>query len=155
MTDTHNISRRQFVEAAGFGLAPVALAWLLQREASAAPVKPNIHRQEFTLKARQPDHEPKATAMISLFMQGGPSQVDLLAPKPILNRLNGQKFPGKIKYDNAAQASSKTLGSPWKFAKYGECGTDVSELLPNTAGVVDDLVVVRSMRTTSLSNVPK
>jgi hypothetical protein len=148
MNTTNLLSRRQFVETAGFGLAPIALAWLLQNEqASAAPVKPNIHRQEFTLKPRQPDHEPKATAMISLFMQGGPSQVDLLDPKPVLNRLNGQKFPGKIKYDNAAQASSKTLGSPWKFAKYGECGTDVSELLPNIAGVVDDLVVVRSMRT--------
>ncbi|MDA0588919.1 MAG: DUF1501 domain-containing protein [Planctomycetota bacterium] len=148
MNEASQFSRRQFVEAAGFGLAPVALAWLLQKEqASAAPMKPNINRQEFTLKARQPDHEPKATAMISLFMQGGPSQVDLLDPKPVLNRLNGQKFPGKIKYDNAAQASSKTLGSPWKFAKYGECGTDVSELLPHTAGVVDDIVVVRSMHT--------
>ena len=145
---SENLSRRQFVETAGFGLAPVALAWLLQQErVSAAPVKPNIHRQEFTLKARQPDHEPKATAMISLFMQGGPSQVDLLDPKPELNRLNGQKFPGKIKYDNAAQASSKTLGSPWRFAKYGDCGTDVSELLPNIAGIADDMVVVRSMRT--------
>ena len=56
------ISRRQFTQA-GFGLAPVALAWLLQQEqAKAAPVKPDIHRQEFTLKARKPDHEPKATA---------------------------------------------------------------------------------------------
>jgi len=140
-------SRRQFTQA-GFGLAPVALAWLLQQEqAKAAPVKPNIHRQEFTLKARKPDHEPRATAMISLFMQGGPSQVDLLDPKPELNRLNGQKFPGKIKYDNAAQASSKTLGTPWKFARHGECGSDFSELIPNIAGVADDIVVVRSMHT--------
>ncbi len=73
--------------------------------------------------------------------------MDLMDPKPELNRLDGQKFPGKIKYDNAAQASSKVLGSPWKFAKHGECGTDVSELLPNIAGVVDDILVIRSMHT--------
>jgi len=54
--------------------------------------------------------------MISLFMQGGPSHVDLFDPKPKLTELDGKPFPGQIKYDNAAQASSRVLGSPWKFA---------------------------------------
>ena len=85
--------------------------------------------------------------MISMFMQGGPSQIDLLDPKPILNKLHMQKFPGKIKYDNAAQASSRVFGSPWKFEKYGEHGTDVSELLPHFATIVDDALVIRSMHT--------
>ena len=85
--------------------------------------------------------------MISMFMQGGPSQIDLLDPKPLLNELHMQKFPGKIKYDNAAQASSKVFGSPWKFAKYGEHGTDVSELLPHLSEIVDDVLVIRSMHT--------
>jgi hypothetical protein len=89
--------------------------------------------------------------MISLFMQGGPSQVDLFDPKPKLNELDGKPFPGSIKYDNAAQASSKVLGSPWTFSKRGQCGTDVSELLPHTAGVIDDITVVRSM-TTGVNN---
>lgn len=85
--------------------------------------------------------------MISLFMQGGPSQVDLFDPKPALTRLDGQPFPGKVKYDDVGGASTKVLGSPWKFAPHGVCGTQVSELLPHLAGIVDDLVVIRSMHT--------
>jgi len=80
-------------------------------------------------------------------MQGGPSQVDLLDPKPLLNKLHLKKFPGKIKYDNAAEASSRVLGSPWKFQQYGQGGTDVSELLPHLSEIVDDILVIRSMRT--------
>ncbi|MDB5385086.1 MAG: hypothetical protein JWM11_732, partial [Planctomycetaceae bacterium] len=89
----------------------------------------------------------KAKAMISMFMQGGPSHVDLLDPKPKLNELDGKNFPGDIKYDNAAQASSKVLGCPWKFAKYGQSGADVSELLPNLAEIVDEISIIRSMKT--------
>jgi hypothetical protein len=85
--------------------------------------------------------------MISLLMQGGPSHMDLLDPKPKLTELDGKLFPGTIKYDNAAQASSKVLGSPWKFARHGQCGTEVSELLPNLARVIDEVCVVRSMHT--------
>jgi hypothetical protein len=85
--------------------------------------------------------------MISMFMQGGPSQVDLMDPKPELTRLDGQQFPGTIKYDNAAQASSRVLGSPWKFRQHGECGTPISELLPGLSEIVDDVLVVRSMHT--------
>jgi hypothetical protein len=149
LTDsTEALSRRGFCQTGAFGLAPVALAWLLKQDgAIAAPVKPNIHAQEISLAKRPTHFEPQAKAMISLFMQGGPSQVDLLDPKPELNRLDGQKFPGNIKYDNAAQASSRVLGSPWKFRKYGQCGTDVSELLPSVAEIVDDIVVIRSMHT--------
>ena len=127
-------------------LAPIALAGLLGEDGLLAePLKPDLEPEKFDLLPKRPPAPPRAKAMISLFMQGGPSQVDLLDPKPILNQLDGQKFPGDIKYDNAAQASSKILGSPWKFQKHGECGTDVSELLPHLAGVVDDIVVVRSV----------
>lgn len=128
-------------------LAPIALAWLLGEDGLfAKPVMPGLEPEKFDLLPKQPHAPPRATAMISLFMQGGPSQVDLFDPKPILNKLDGQKFPGDIKYDNAAQASSKILGSPWKFARHGECGTELSELLPNLANVVDDIVVIRSMQ---------
>ena len=146
ISDNHN--RRHFFWQAGFGLAPVAAAWLFEQDKLLADaVKPNIHKQDVTLDNRPTQSTPRATAMISLFMQGGPSQIDLLDPKPELNRLDGQKFPGTIKYDNAAQASSRVLGSPWKFLPRGECGTEISELLPNVAQIADDIVVVRSMRT--------
>ena len=142
------LNRRSFLQTGAFGLGPLALTMLLQEESViAAPIKPKLQEQTASLRSREPHVPAQAKAMISLFMQGGPSQIDLLDPKPILNKLNGEKFPGTIKYDNAAQASTKVLGSPWKFSRYGECGTDVSELLPNIAGVVDDICVIRSMHT--------
>jgi hypothetical protein len=141
------MNRRQFCNAGAFSLAPIALASLLHDEARAEPIKPNVGPQKFSLDQRSPAATPKATAMISLFMQGGPSQVDLLDPKPELTRLDGQNFTGKIKYDDVGGASSKILGSPWKFAKRGECGTEISDLLPNIAGIADDILVIRSMHT--------
>src|SRR5581483_1650470 len=75
------------------------------------------------------------------------SHIDLLDPKPVMARYDGQPYPGSIRYDNPAQASAKVFATPWKFAKHGQCGTEVSELLPHLAEIVDDITVVRSMRT--------
>ena len=144
----HGPTRRRVLHHGTFGVGSVALAYLLnQQRLLAEPVKPDLERAHFDLKPKAPHHAPRAKAMISLFMQGGPSHMDLLDPKPKLAELDGKPFPGAIKYDNAAQASSKVLGSPWKFARRGRCGTDVSELLPHLARVVDDVCVVRSMHT--------
>ena len=141
-------SRRHFLATNALGIGSVALAWLLKQEKLlAAPERPELEPQKFDLLPKKPQFEPRARAMISLFMQGGPSHLDLLDPKPELNRLDGSTFPGEIKYDNAAQASAKLLGCPWKFAKYGQSGTDVSELLPHLAEIVDDITVIRSMQT--------
>ena len=140
-------SRRLFMAQGAMSLAPLAAAWLGQQEAAANPVKPDLGLQSFNLRAKPSHKPPVATAMISMFMQGGPSQVDLLDPKPLLNKLHLQKFPGKIKYDNAAEASSRILGTPWKFRQHGQSGTDVSELLPHLSEMVDDILVIRSMHT--------
>jgi len=120
---------------------------LAREDARAETSRPALVPRVHDLLPKKPHHEPRATAMISLWMQGGPSQVDLLDPKPQMARFDGKTFPGKIKYDNAAQASSRVLASPWSFRRYGESGTDVSELLPNLAGIVDEISVVRSMHT--------
>jgi hypothetical protein len=85
--------------------------------------------------------------MISLFMQGGPSHHDLFDPKPEMDRFNGKAFPGTIKYDSTDQASNKVWASPWKFKKHGKSGIELSELLPFTAQIVDEITVVRSMHT--------
>lgn len=145
----HALSRRRFLHHGTFGVSSVALAYLLneQRLLAEPPSQPNLERPHFDLKPKPPHHPPRAKAMISLFMQGGPSHMDLLDPKPLLAELDGKPFPGTIKYDNAAQASSKVLGSPWKFARHGQCGTEVSELLPHLARIIDDVCVVRSMHT--------
>ncbi len=141
-------ARRHFLAQGAMSLAPLAMSWAIgQDRLLAAPVKPELARQSFDLLPKQPRKTPQATAMISMFMQGGPSQVDLMDPKPELTRLDGQQFPGTIKYDNAAQASSRVLGSPWKFRQHGDCGTPISELLPGLSEIVDDVLVVRSMHT--------
>lgn len=142
------MTRRQVLHASTLGVGSVALAWLLNRDRLLAdPVKPDLEKRRFDLTPKAAHHPPRARAMISLFMQGGPSHVDLLDPKPELTRRDGEAFPGQIKYDDPAHASSKMFGSPWKFARHGQCGTEVSELLPHLAEVVDDITVVRSMYT--------
>jgi hypothetical protein len=141
-------SRREFLARSAFGIGSFALAHLLQNDRllAEAPGKPG-ENLPLDLKPRRPDFAPKATAMISLFMHGGPSHVDLFDPKPELTALSGNDYGGDVHYSFVNRASKKLFGSPFTFAKHGECGTDVSELLPHTAGIVDDLCVVRSMHT--------
>ncbi len=148
MNRSHLCSRRHFLHANGFGFGSLALAWLLKQDnLLAGPVKPHVDGPpRFDLLPKKPHFEPKAKAMISLFMMGGPSQMDLFDPKPMLQKYDGQKFPGEIKYDNLAQASAKVFGSPWKFEPRGQCGMELSELLPHLAGVADDITLIRSMR---------
>ncbi len=145
--ETNSSTRRHFLASSAMSLGPVALAWLLQQEQlGAEPKKPDLDRLAYNLRPKPPHHEPRAKAMISMFMQGGPSQIDLFDPKPTLNKLDGRKFPGTIKYDDAAQASPKVFGCPWKFSRHGECGTEISELLPHLGEIADDILVIRSMR---------
>ena len=102
MTSTACNSRRHFLAQSGFGLGSVALAWLLKQDNLLANApRPDLDPKSFDLLPRRPHFEPRAKAMISMFMQGGPSHMDLFDPKPALNKYDGQKFPGEIKYDNA------------------------------------------------------
>jgi hypothetical protein len=130
------------------GIGSLALAWLMnEQRLLGAPAQPIMEPQSFDLTPKSPHHPPRAKAMISLFMQGGPSHHDLFDPKPLLEKYDGQKFPGTIKYDNAAQASAKVMASPWKFSKHGQCGMELSELLPHLGEVADDITLIRSMHT--------
>lgn len=85
--------------------------------------------------------------MISLFQHGGPSHMDLTDPKPELTKYSGTDYPGEVQFSFVNEASKKLLGSPWTFHPSGECGTEFSELLPHTAGIADDLCLIRSMHT--------
>ena len=98
--------------------------------------------------AHQPHHTPMATNVIFLFMSGGPSQVDTFDPKPELARLEGKNVPESIaaQVPKIKRAGLKNLmGSPWKFKRYGEGELPISELLPHTAKLADELCVIRSM----------
>ncbi len=140
-------SRRDFLSTSALGMGSVALACLLRdQNLLAAPHMPK-ENPAFDLTAKPPHAPAKARAMISLFMHGGPSHVDLLDPKPELTKHSGADYQGEVVYSFANRASKKLLGSPWKFSKQGECGTEVSELLPHVASIVDDIAIVRSMHT--------
>lgn len=140
-------NRRHFLAANAMSVSSVALSWLLNRESCAELKKPDLERTTFNTTPKSPPTQPKAKAMISLWMQGGPSHHDMFDPKPEMAKYDGKVFPGEIKYDNAAQASSKVFASPWKFRAHGQCGMELSELVPHTASVADDICLIRSMRT--------
>ncbi|MGC1273259.1 MAG: DUF1501 domain-containing protein [Planctomycetaceae bacterium] len=141
------LSRRRFLARNALGIGSVALASLLKDDGLLA--KPPALRDlpPTDVKPRAPHFEPQATAMISLFMHGGPSHMDLLDPKPELTKHDGTDYTGEVTFSFVNRASKKLMGSPWKFAQHGECGTPVSELLPQFVEIVDEACVIRSMHT--------
>lgn len=146
MNQTGSHSRRHFLERSAFCLGGLgALSLLEQEHLLAKPV--DAQNQHFDTLPKPPRGKARARAMISLFMQGGPSQIDLFEPKPELDKRDGQKFVGDIKYDDAAHASTTLMASPWKYQKNGQCGTEVSELLPNFSQIVDEVTLLRGMQT--------
>jgi hypothetical protein len=103
---------------------------------------------------RSPHHAPKAKRVIFLFMDGGPSHVDLFDPKPRLSRDQGKPLPFKKPLDSQVTHSGNLLGSPFRFQKHGKSGIEVSELLPHTAKVIDEICVIRSMVADSNCHAP-
>jgi hypothetical protein len=90
--------------------------------------------------------DPKAKQVLFLFLAGGPSQVETFDPKPLLNKLHGQKRPaefGEVKYQ-FVNAESRLLGTKRTFKRYGKSGIEVSDLFPHMAECIDDLAVIRS-----------
>jgi hypothetical protein len=147
----HHSSRRHFLAQQAAGIGAVALTWLLARDGFAAPnppPQPALERPTYDLLPKTPPAPAKAQAMISIFMQGGPSHVDLFDPKPELFKNDGKDYTGGgLKFDSVDQASSKLMASKWKFAPRGECGLELSELLPQLGTVADDITLIRSMHT--------
>ncbi len=141
------IARRHFLRSA-YGIGAIALTSLLREEGVlASPAIAGDSQQPFTTQPRAPHGFGQAKAMISMFMQGGPSQVDLFDPKPMLDKYDGKDFPGEVKYDDAAGATREVMASPWKFSNHGQCGMEMSELVPHMAGIADEITLIRSMRT--------
>jgi hypothetical protein len=137
------VTRRAFLAHYAGSLGSLALAHLLAGENPVAHGGP--------LNPRPAHHPARAKAVICLFQHGGPSQMDLFDPKPELARHHGQPYPGKLEAHFHTQVG-KLLGSPFKFNKCGRSGMELSELLPHTARVVDDLTLIRSMTTESVDH---
>lgn len=139
------LSRRQMLQATSLG--SIALSSLLAdaRDVGAA----NRSTEESPLLARAPHFPARVKRVIHLFMNGGPSQMDTFDPKPELNRLDGQPLPDSVLQQlqpTQRNRAGTVFGSPFKFAKHGHSGLDVSELFPSVARHADDLCVIRSMQ---------
>lgn len=137
----HLRSRRGFLRDAGAGLGAVALAWMLNEDARAEGVT-GTH------------FPPKAKRVIQIFACGGVSHVDTFDYKPELEKLHGQELTGKGKIDTFFGRPGRLMKSPFRFAKRGESGMWVSDLLPNLATCVDDMTFIKSMVAKSSNHTP-
>ncbi|MEE3370263.1 MAG: DUF1501 domain-containing protein [Planctomycetota bacterium] len=138
------ITRRASLQRMGTGLGVLGLAGILSREGALAAA-PQPAEQLSPLAPKVAHFAPRAKRVIHLFMNGGPSQVDTFDPKPELDKYNGKRPPSaNLKTERKTGGLMK---SPFKFARYGESGIEVSELFPQVATCIDDICVVRSMHT--------
>ena len=164
MNDPHlenvqRVTRRHLFGSAGLGIGSVALASLLERDAQAATSTPPAVRGQAGLPGL-PHHEPKAKRVVMLWQGGGPSHVDLFDPKPMLKERAGQDIPDSVR--GSTRLSTMSSGyAKWPavpaikpFRKYGQCGIEMSEMLPHLGGLADDLCVVRSMNTEAVNHAP-
>ena len=144
------VNRRVFLGQTGVGLGGVALASLLggsKAEAGSGVLA-------------TPHHPPKAKRVISLFMSGGPSQHDLFDHKPLLNQRNGEDLPASIRMGqrltgmSSSQARFPLAGSAFTFAQHGQSGAWLSELMPWTAKIADDLCFIKSVQTEAINHDP-
>ncbi|MBI3875812.1 MAG: DUF1501 domain-containing protein [Verrucomicrobia bacterium] len=137
------LSRRAALTRFANGFGALGLAGLLAEDFVASALAQGTSSAN-PLNVQPPHFAAKAKRVIFLFMSGGPSHVDLFDPKPKLAEMNGKPLP----FEKPKLERTKTgnlLASPWKFARHGRCGTEISELFPQLATCTDDLCVVRSM----------
>lgn len=152
-----NLSRREFFGRFAMGVGGVALMHLLQRSALGAT---GPAPSPFKGILAQPHFPPRAKRIIYLFMAGGPSQHDLFDYKPLLNRMNGQDLPESVRQGqrltgmSGHQAHYPLAGSIFNFAQHGQSRAWVSDLMPHTAKMVDELCFIRSMHTEHINHDP-
>ncbi|MBX3745744.1 MAG: DUF1501 domain-containing protein [Verrucomicrobiae bacterium] len=155
-----HLSRRGFLNRFGFGLGGIALAHLLQPSRTLAATPTPGPGPDRGVLGGQLHHAAHAKRVIFLFMAGGPSQLETFDYKPLLNERNGQQLPDSVRMGqrltgmSGNQASLPLAGSIFKFARHGQSGAWLSELLPCTARVADDLCIVRSMYTEAINHDP-
>ena len=146
----HLVSRRWFLRDAGIGLGSFALLSMLRSAGiSAAPANP--------LAPRHPHFTPKAKRVIFIFQAGAPSHLDLFDNKPELSKRSGKLPPPELLKDYRAafiNPNSALLGAKFAFKRHGQSGAELTELLPHTAGVADDICIIRSMHTDAVNHAP-
>ncbi|HEX7896710.1 MAG TPA: DUF1501 domain-containing protein [Planctomycetota bacterium] len=136
----NEITRRYFFGECGVGLGKIALGSLLAQEV-----------------AKPPHARPKAKGVIHLFMAGAPSHLDLFDPKPELVKFDGKSVPAEVVKDQRyafIQRDAQLMAPRFKFAKHGESGAELSDVMPHLAKVVDELAFVRSVHTDQFNHAP-
>jgi len=147
-------SRRSLLSRVGLGFGGIALADLMSRDPSAAAATTSRGILPAT-------HDTaKAKRVIYLFQSGGPSQMDTFDYKPLLNEKHGEQLPDSVRQGqrltgmSGNQTSLPLAGSPFQFAQHGDCGHWISDILPYTAKVADDICVVKSLYTEAINHDP-
>ncbi len=143
--DPKTLERRAFLARSGLNLGAMGLASLLAQEQAGAAERP------------QPHFEPRAKAVIFLFMAGGPSQLELFEDKPKLTELSGQKPPESFMKDRRfafLKGTETLLGSRRKFGEYGETKTTLSDLLPHHRDIADEVCWLKGMTTDVFNHGP-
>ncbi|HYV36432.1 MAG TPA: DUF1501 domain-containing protein, partial [Gemmataceae bacterium] len=138
----HPFSRREMIRSTAAGLGSIGLYGLLAEEQARSATSQNP----------SPHFAAKAKHNIVLFLPGGPSQLDMFDPKPVLRQYAGQR-PESVNL-RTERTTGGLLPSPFVFKKHGQAGLEISELLPNLAALADDLCIVRSMYTFNPTHTP-
>jgi len=147
-------TRRHFFSECGLGVGKMALAGLLARECAATE---GLRAVTGPLAPKPPHFPAKAKAVIQLFMAGAPSQLELFDHKPKLAEIEGKPIPPEVIGGQRyafIRPDAAVLGPQFKFARHGQSGAEISEMLPWLAGVVDEIAIVRSCRTDQFNHAP-
>lgn len=156
-------TRREFLNTTASGLGMAALGAMLTQDGlltAAAGAEPEDVPSDAVnpLTPRPPHFESKAKACIFVFMAGAPSHIDLFDPKPVLVERHGQPLPDSmlesVRFAFIKKDKALLQGSPYKFHRHGQCGMELSELLPHLGGIADDLLLVRSLHTDQFNHHP-
>lgn len=148
-------TRRHFFADCGLGVGKIALAGLLSgamRRSATAAVRPTSG-----LVPRPAHHAGQAQAVIQLFMAGAPSQLELFENKPKLAQIEGKPLPPEVIGGQRyafIRPDAAVLGPRFRFARHGQCGAEISEMLPHLATVVDEIAIVKSCRTDQFNHAP-
>jgi hypothetical protein len=146
------LSRRWFLRDCGLGLGLFALASFWEKDIIAA-----VAGAADPLAPKNPHHRPKAKRVIYLFQAGAPSQLDLFDYKPTLVKYDGKPAPAEVVKDQKyafIRPDAELFASKYKFARHGQSGAELSEVLPRLAEVADDIAIVKSMTTHAFNHAP-
>jgi hypothetical protein len=155
------LTRRTFLTRSTTGLGTIALGTLLRSSLGAEAANTAGTAAAGTRGALGPLHfAPKAKRVIYLFQSGAPSHLDLFDPKPKLKDMTGEELPPSVRMGQritgmtAGQSVLKCVGSPFEFRRYGNCGTEMSSLLPGIGSVADDIALIRTLHVDAINHDP-